>query len=135
MGNGKIIKLGFILIIIIVSLFISFGCRSAEDDVEIGYEVTVTVVAPSVCLVDIIYSDADGRIVQVQQDIFGFTWETSFTVPSDEVTDFLVFLSARHCSNVLITDTITVTIRKDGLLFLTKTGVGANIDVSVSGNL
>ncbi len=133
MGNGKIIKLGFILIIII-SLFISFACQSNEDDVDIGYEVTVS--APSVCLVDITYSDADGRIVQVLgQDIPMSPWDISFTVPSDEVTDFLVFLMAQNCSNAAAGETITVTIKKDGFIFLTDTGVGPSIVVSTSGNL
>jgi len=133
MGNGKIIKLGFILLIII-SLFISFGCQSAEDDVDLGYEVTVS--RPSPCLVDITYSDSNGRIVQVlDRDIPNLPWDTSFTVSSDEVSGFLVFLTAQNCSNAVDGETITVTVRKDGLIFSTDSDDGASIVVFISVNL
>ena len=125
MRNGKIITLSFILFIL---LFISFGCQSDEDDVDVGYEVTGTV-APTV---DIIYSDFDGKIVQV----LGQTspWDTSFSVSSDEISGFLVFLLAQNIGGVSA-DSITVTIKKDGIIFSQDTGVGATVVVSTSGNL
>ena len=132
MGNGKKINPGFILLIII-SLFISFACQSDEDDVSIDYEVTAT---ESPCIVDITYSDADGRIVQLfMHTLLLDPLVTSFTVPSDEVSGFLVFLMAKNCLTADSTDTITVTIKKDGLFFSTDTGVGTSVVVSTSGNL
>ncbi len=134
MGNGKTIKMRFILLIII-SLFISFACQSAEDDVSIDYEVEATVSAPP-CLVDITYSDSDGRIVQLlDQTILPDTLVTSFTVPGDEVTDFLVFLMAQLCSTAADVDTITVTIKRDGLIFLEATDQDPSTSGSISGNL
>lgn len=130
MGNGKIINLGFILIIII-SLFISFGCQSDEDDVNIAYEVTGTAMT-----VDITYSDSEGRIAQAPGQIPPWVDIISFNVSSDEVSGFLVFLMAQNVDvAALSTDTITVTIKKDGLIFSQDNGVGATIVVSTSGNL
>ncbi len=130
MGNGKIINPGFILVIII-SLFISFGCQSDEDDVNIAYEVTGTT-----DIVTITYSDSEGRIVQIPTQTLPWVDIISFNVSSDEVSGFLVFLMAQNVDPMAMsTDTITVTIRKDGLIFSTDNGVGATIVVSTSGNL
>ena len=127
MGNGKIINLGFILTI---SLFISFGCRSDENDVTVAYEVTGTALT-----VDITYSDSEGKIVQDDGQMF--PWEPiTFNVPGDQVSGFLVFLTAQNVDAAAMdTDTITVTIEKDGLVFATDTDTGATIVVSISGNL